>query len=193
MDAGERAACAEMCSRFVGTVQLLGLRGEANAQGAATLGFASGERGRRLLARIQAGDIRALLLLGLASTDGRPGFTLARKPQFLVVVDARSSPLSEGADVLLPGAFWMEDEGTVVNSEGRVQRLVQAVPPPGGRGNWEVVAALADALGARWQYGSVEQVFAEFAQAKGEEVTCSADLPPRADRLAGAGGRGEAG
>jgi predicted molibdopterin-dependent oxidoreductase YjgC len=165
MDAEERPACAEIRSRFAATVQLLGLRGEANAQGAVTLGFASGERGRSLLERIRGGDMRALLLLGLVSTDRAPDFALARKPEFLVVVDARSSPLAEGADVLLPGAFWMEDEGTLVNAEGRVQRLVPPVPPPGGRANWEVLVALADALGARWRYGSVEEVFAELAPA----------------------------
>jgi len=165
MDAPERAAGAGICRRFGGTVRLLTLRGEANAQGAATVGFVSGERGRRLLARIQAGHVRAVLLLGLASTDGSAALHLARKPEFLVVVDARRSPLAESADVLFPGAFWMEDEGTVVNPEGRVQRLVLAVPPPGGRANWEVIAALADALGARWQYGKVEEVFAECAPA----------------------------
>jgi predicted molibdopterin-dependent oxidoreductase YjgC len=108
----------------------------------------------------------------------------------LVVVDARFSPLAEGADVLLPGAFWMEDEGTVVNPEGRVQRLVPAVPPPGGRPNWGILASLADALGARWRYVSAEDAFAEFARVKGEEVACYGDLPPRRGLLARAGGRG---
>jgi NADH dehydrogenase/NADH:ubiquinone oxidoreductase subunit G len=187
MTGAESAACAEMCSRFGETVRVLGLRGEANAQGAAALGFAMGERGRGLLACIQAADLRALLVLGLASTDRAVAFTLAGKPGFLVVVDARSSPLAQSADVLLPGVFWMEDEGTVVNAEGRVQRLVPAVPPPGGRANWEVLAALAHALGARWRYGSVEDVFAECARANGERVTGYGDLPARTGRLAHAG------
>jgi NADH-quinone oxidoreductase subunit G len=55
-----------------------------------------------------------------------------RKAKFLVVHswDA-TQPLTEVADVLIPGATLPEKEGTFTNLQGRVQRFHQAYPPKG--------------------------------------------------------------
>jgi predicted molibdopterin-dependent oxidoreductase YjgC len=55
-----------------------------------------------------------------------------RKAKFLVVHswDA-TQPLTEVADVLIPGATLPEKEGTFTNLQGRVQRIHQAYPPKG--------------------------------------------------------------
>ena len=174
MGVREAAVLQELRCRFAAEVLVLALRGESNAQGAAELGLGGRPQGgldaRRLLARCRSGDLRAAMLLGLASTDGAPPIRLRRKPEFLVVVDAVESPLSKRADVVLPGAFWMEDEGTFLNPERRLQRVSPALGPPGGRTNWEVVAALARALGKRWRYRGPEDVFSQLAGAAGWPV-----------------------
>ena len=56
------------------------------------------------------------------------------------------------ADVVLPGtASWCESEGTVTNSERRVQRVRKAIEPPGdARDDIWIIAELARRLGSDW-------------------------------------------
>ena len=59
---------------------------------------------------------------------------------------------AEMADVVLPGsASWCEAEGTVTNSERRVQRVRKALDPPGeARDDTWIIAELARRLGHDW-------------------------------------------
>src|SRR5207245_10498915 len=50
---------------------------------------------------------------------------------FLVVQDLFLHETAERANVFLPAAAFAEKEGTFTNSERRVQRVRQALPPPG--------------------------------------------------------------
>ena len=53
------------------------------------------------------------------------------------------------ADVILPGAAWVEEPGIFVNTEGRPQMANRAGFPPGdARENWAILRALSAALGA---------------------------------------------
>ncbi len=133
---------------------------------------------RELLSRCRAGEVGVLVTFGLGSTDQLGGLRLRQKPGFLLVVDAVETALSRRADVVLPGAFWMEDEGTFINPEGRLQRVAQALEPTGGSANWEVVKVLAEALGAEWQYESVDAVFAELGPSAGWDVKSYDELGP---------------
>jgi predicted molibdopterin-dependent oxidoreductase YjgC len=55
-----------------------------------------------------------------------------RKAKFLVVHSWEADqPLTEVADVLIPGATLPEKEGTFTNLQGRVQRIHQAFQPKG--------------------------------------------------------------
>ncbi|HEX7707651.1 MAG TPA: molybdopterin-dependent oxidoreductase [Thermoanaerobaculia bacterium] len=55
-----------------------------------------------------------------------------RQAKFLVVHSWDAThPLTEIADVVLPGAIHPEKEGTFTNLQGRVQRIHQAFPPKG--------------------------------------------------------------
>ncbi|HYO75863.1 MAG TPA: 2Fe-2S iron-sulfur cluster-binding protein [Thermoanaerobaculia bacterium] len=55
-----------------------------------------------------------------------------RKAKFLIVNSWDANhPLTEVADVLIPGAIHPEKEGTFTNLQGRVQRIHQAFPPKG--------------------------------------------------------------
>ncbi len=55
-----------------------------------------------------------------------------RKAKFLVVHSWDAThPLTEVADVLIPGAILPEKEGTFTNLQGRVQRVFQAFAPKG--------------------------------------------------------------
>jgi anaerobic selenocysteine-containing dehydrogenase len=55
-----------------------------------------------------------------------------RKAKFLIVHSWDAThPLTEVADVLLPGTILAEKEGTFTNLQGTVQRIHQAFPPKG--------------------------------------------------------------
>ena len=56
------------------------------------------------------------------------------------------------ADVVFPAAAgWCESEGTVTNSERRVQRVRRAVSPPAGvRDDIEILCDLARRMGHDW-------------------------------------------
>ena len=70
----------------------------------------------------------------------------------LIVQDLFLTKTAELADVVLPGsASWAESDGTVTNSERRVQLVRKALDPPGDArdDNW-VITELAKRLGYDW-------------------------------------------
>jgi len=70
------------------------------------------------------------------------------------------------AHLVLPSAAALEQEGTFTNGERRIQRVRQAVPPPGSaRADWSVVQDVANALGANWTYADPAAVMDEIARA----------------------------
>ncbi len=77
--------------------------------------------------------------------------------EFLVVQDLFLTKTAEMADVVLPAAAgWCESEGTVTNSERRVQRVRRAVaPPPGVRDDIEILYDLARRMGHDWGHADV--------------------------------------
>jgi anaerobic selenocysteine-containing dehydrogenase len=44
------------------------------------------------------------------------------------VIDTLSSPLTDAADIVLPGATWVEKAGTFENARGMLQAFPQAIP-----------------------------------------------------------------
>jgi predicted molibdopterin-dependent oxidoreductase YjgC len=81
----------------------------------------------------------------------------------LVVQDIFLTQTAELAHVVLPAAAgWAESEGTVTNSERRVQRVRRALePPPGARDDIELICELAKRLGHDWGHPTAEEVWDE--------------------------------
>ncbi|OLM18703.1 putative formate dehydrogenase oxidoreductase protein [Pseudonocardia sp. Ae707_Ps1] len=82
----------------------------------------------------------------------------------LVVQDIFRTATAELADVVLPAAAdWCEYEGTVTNSERRVQRVRKALDPPGlARPDTHIICGIADRLGHDWGEPTAEQVWDEL-------------------------------
>ncbi len=70
----------------------------------------------------------------------------------------------QGVDVVLPAAAFSEMDGTFVNGEGRLRAVRQAVAPPGGAlAGWQIIARLAQQMGAPgFDYSTVRQVQEEL-------------------------------
>jgi predicted molibdopterin-dependent oxidoreductase YjgC len=81
----------------------------------------------------------------------------------LVVQDIFLTKTARLADVVLPAsAAWCESEGTVTNSERRVQRVRKALDPPGeARDDIAIISDLARRLGHDWGDPSEEEIWDE--------------------------------
>jgi len=86
--------------------------------------------------------------------------------QCLVVQDIVLTDTAKVADVVLPGtASWCESEGTVTNSERRVQRVRKAIDPPGdARDDIWIIGELAKRLGYDWGDPSAEDLWEELRE-----------------------------
>lgn len=61
------------------------------------------------------------------------------------------------ADIVLPGAAFVEKDATFVNTEGRVQQVRRIVAPPGkGREDWMILRALSEEVGKPLPYDNLE-------------------------------------
>jgi predicted molibdopterin-dependent oxidoreductase YjgC len=88
-----------------------------------------------------------------------------KKLEFLVVVDAYDSPLTEIADVVLPLALNLEKDGTFTSYDRTVQRVRAAVPAMGeARSELQILSAVAGRLGYDLTYGHPAQAMVEIAQ-----------------------------
>ena len=64
--------------------------------------------------------------------------------------------------VLPAAAAWAESEGTVTNSERRVQRVRKAIEPPGdARDDLWIIFELARRMGSDWGWPEAEDVWNE--------------------------------
>ncbi len=83
---------------------------------------------------------------------------------FLVVQDIFLTETARFADVVLPGACFVEKEGSFTNSERRVQRVRKAVDPPGeAREDLWILTQIAKRMGRAWSYSGAGGVMEEIA------------------------------
>jgi formate dehydrogenase major subunit len=116
---------------------------------------------------MERGELRTLYVVGenpaQSEADAKHTMKLLEGLDHIVVQDIFLTRTAELADVVLPAsASWCEAEGTVTNSERRVQRVRKALDPPGeARDDITIVRDLAARMGADWGYGSSEDVWNE--------------------------------
>jgi formate dehydrogenase major subunit len=81
----------------------------------------------------------------------------------VVVQDLFLNETAKYAHVFLPGASFLEKDGTFTNAERRISRVRQVMPPKAGLGDWEVTAKLATALGYPMDYAHPKDIMQEIA------------------------------
>jgi formate dehydrogenase major subunit len=116
---------------------------------------------------IDNGELRALYVLGenplqSEADQARTRLRLERLDS-LIVQDMFLTATAQMAHVVFPAAAgWCESEGTVTNSERRVQRVRKAVdPPPGARDDIAILFELARRMGHAWGEPVAEQIWNE--------------------------------
>jgi formate dehydrogenase major subunit len=116
---------------------------------------------------MERGELTALYVIGenpmQSEADRHRTERLLRGLDFMVVQDIFLTRTAEIADVVLPAAAaWAESEGTVTNSERRVQRVRKALEPPGeARDDLAIIFDIARGLGHDWGEPSPEAVWDE--------------------------------
>lgn len=82
----------------------------------------------------------------------------------VVVQDLFLNETARYAHVFLPGASFLEKDGTFTNAERRISRVRRVMAPLAGKADWEVTLSLAEALGYPMHYGHPSEIMAEIAR-----------------------------
>ncbi len=135
-----------------------------------------------ILSHAHPGGIRALYIMGENPMMSEPNLNLTRQHmqqlEFIVVQDLFITESGAFADVFLPAVSWAEKDGTFTNTDRRVQRVRQALPPHGqARADWQIICDLAlriearlarDTASAGWNYAHPGEILAEIASVSPE-------------------------
>ncbi len=81
----------------------------------------------------------------------------------IVVQDLFLNETAKYAHVFLPGASFLEKDGTFTNAERRISRVRKVMPPMGGYGDWEGTVLLSNALGYPMNYTHPSEIMDEIA------------------------------
>jgi len=143
------------------------LRGKFERAWGVTLKPTYGLNLSQMFEAMGAGSLRALYVIGenpaQSEADQNHAEHLLEGLDHLVVQDIFMTRTAQFAHVVLPAASsWSESEGTVTNSERRVQRVRKAMEPPAGarEDSW-IICQLAKRLGHDWGTPTAEEVWNE--------------------------------
>jgi formate dehydrogenase alpha subunit len=134
-----------------------------------------------ILSHAHPGGVRSLYIMGENPMMTEPNLNQTRchmeQLEFLVMQDLFINESGAFADVFLPAASWAEKEGTFTNTDRRVQRVRQALPPRGqSRPDWQIVCDLANRIeqklgrrrSAGWSYAHPSEIMAELGSVSPE-------------------------
>jgi formate dehydrogenase major subunit len=82
----------------------------------------------------------------------------------LVVQDIFLNETAKFAHVFLPGASFLEKNGTFINAERRISPVRKVMPPLSGKEDWEATMAFARALGCAMDYRHPAEIMDEIAR-----------------------------
>ena len=139
----------------------------AEAWGVATLPDWPGMAMTEMLPAIAQGGIKALYIMGenpaLTDPDADHAIKAMQALELLVVQDLFLTETGKLADVVLPAASFAEKDGTFSNTERRVARVRQAIPPVGqAKPDWQILCEIAGRLGYPMKYAGPEEIFEEI-------------------------------
>ncbi len=114
-----------------------------------------------------AGTFKAMYIQGedIAQSDPNTKHVQAALAnlEFLLIQDIFFNETAKYAHVFLPGASFLEKDGTFTNAERRISRIRKIMEPLGGKADWEGTVALSNALGVPMDYQHPSEIMAEIA------------------------------
>ena len=115
-----------------------------------------------------AGRLKGLWIVGYDVAQTDPNLNKVhealKRVEFLVVQDLFLSETAKFAHLVLPGASFLEKDGTFTNLERRIQRIRKAVEPPNGiLPDWRVVCEVSTRMGYPMSYQHPSEIMNEIA------------------------------
>ncbi|NJK93284.1 MAG: molybdopterin-dependent oxidoreductase [Blastochloris sp.] len=140
--------------------------GNPNTRGAELLGVSKqGKNLPEIAQGLAQGKIKALISIMENPLDCGISPTELAKLEFHVHIGTLPNAGTAKANYLLASAGFGEKRGSMINIQGRLQRLNKAVACPGqAREDWEILRDLKAALGGGNGLHSIEDVFKAMAQ-----------------------------
>jgi NADH-quinone oxidoreductase subunit G len=109
------------------------------------------------------GEIQTLWVLGQDLVElgiEAPLEELSQRLDLFVYSGTNEGPTADAAHWTLPAAAYLEEDGTFVNCNGRVQRIGRAFPPlPDSRETWKILLDLAQRLGLEPAWRNPQDIF----------------------------------
>ena len=143
------------------------VRAEFEAAWGVTLEAEPGLRIPNMLDAAHAGSFLGLYCEGedIAQSDPNTQHVAdaLRAMECIVVQDIFLNETAKFAHVFLPGASFLEKDGTFTNAERRISRVRKVMAPLAGLADWEVTVKLANALGYPMRYSHPREIMAEIA------------------------------
>ena len=115
-----------------------------------------------------AGELRAMYIMGenpvIADPDQAHVLEALESLDFLVVQDIFMTETASLADVVLPGASFLEKDGTFTNTDRRIKRTHKIIDSPGDAlTDGEIIVRLSHLLGIDDEYASASEVMIEMS------------------------------
>lgn len=115
-----------------------------------------------------AGRLKGLWIIGYDVAQTDPNLHKVREAlsrlDFLVVQDLFLSETAKLAHLVIPGASFLEKDGTFTNLERRIQRIRKAIEPPVGvLPDWQVVSQVSTRMGYSMCYGHPSEIMDEMS------------------------------
>ena len=115
-----------------------------------------------------SGELKAMYIIGenpiMTDANAHHVRKALETLDFLVVQELFLTETAELADVVLPGASFAEKNGTFTNTERRIQRVRQAIPPVGdSRTDLDIIADLSARMGYAMNYANPAEIMCEIA------------------------------
>jgi formate dehydrogenase major subunit len=116
-----------------------------------------------------AGRLKGLWIIGYDVAQTDPNLKKVRQAlgrlEFLVVQDLFMSETAKLAHLVIPGASFLEKDGTFTNLERRIQRIRKVVDPPDDvLPDWQVVSRVATRMGYPMRYQYPSEIMEEMRQ-----------------------------
>ena len=122
-----------------------------------------------MMAESRKGTLKAMMIMGenpmISDPDSGHVQQALESLDLLVVQDIFMTETAQLAHVVLPACSFAEKEGTFTNTDRRIQRVRQAIPPIGeSKPDWQIISELAGVMKAPgFDFASPAEIMAEIA------------------------------
>jgi len=124
-----------------------------------------GDQKNTKLKKVIEGELKVVFVLGNPFENESELKEIIKQTQLVIHIGVFHNSWSEMADVVLPGQFYSEKEGTYTNKNQRIQSTEIAVKAfRKTRPEWQIISELSQALGHKSSFESIPQVFNAMVQ-----------------------------